>query len=166
MTDYRNDTSQKERAEVLKNDRAVHKNTFLSHTHSEEGGRFARPQTIVGSRPTVDYPRLPSGPWADPVQVPPEEPLGYSVEDVPIVGEPHEIQASIEASCGDSEASACFSYASSPQQGDATLRPALDAPSQLASSAGAERSIVCDPSDDDVEPPAPASPSPKPTRGE
>jgi hypothetical protein len=99
MTDpgqlFRNDTSQKERAEVLKNDRAVQKNTFLSHTHSDEGGRFAKPQTVIGETPTVQYPMAAPNWSSDPTGVEPS--LGFSVEDHEPVGEPGEVRASLEA---------------------------------------------------------------------
>ena len=95
MTDpgqlFRNDTSQKERAEVLKNDRAVQKNTFLSHTHSEEGGRYAKPQTVIGATPTVQYPRAAPNWSVDPTGV--EPPLGIDVNTVEPCGEKFEIEA-------------------------------------------------------------------------
>jgi hypothetical protein len=94
VTDYRNDTSQKVRAEVLKNDRAVQKNTFLSHTHSEEGGRFAKPQTVIGETPTVQYPMSAPNWSVDPVG--PEPSLGFSVDQHEAVGEYREVQASLE----------------------------------------------------------------------
>ena len=148
---FRNEASQKEREAVLRNDQRVRSgSTFLDHTHSEEGGRFAKPTNVIGSTPTVQYPRLPSGPWADPVQVPPEEPLGFSVEDHEPVGMIPEIQASLKAEAlGDVPGVA--------QCGATTEAVAQSAPPE----AGAERSIVSDPSDDDVEPPAPASLTPK-----
>jgi hypothetical protein len=86
---FRNDTSQKERAEVLKNDRAVHKNTFLSHTHSEEGGRFAKPQNVIGSEPTAQYPMAAPNWSVDPVG--PEPSLGFSVDQHEAVGEYGEV---------------------------------------------------------------------------
>jgi hypothetical protein len=97
VTDYRNDTSQKERAEVLKNDRAVQKNTFLSHTHSEEGGRYAKPQTVIGATPTVQYPMAAPNWSVDPTGV--EPPLGFDVNTVEPCGEKFEIEA-----LGDGEA--------------------------------------------------------------
>jgi hypothetical protein len=81
--------TQRERAEVLKNDRAVQKNTFLSHTHSEEGGRYAKPQTIVGSDSAVQYPMAAPN-WAnDPTGV--EPPLNIDINAIEPCGEYFEL---------------------------------------------------------------------------
>ena len=83
----------KEKAETLKQD------TLLRRTEGdlslENTGRHAKPNTVIGVD-ALSYPRLPSGPWADPVQIPPEEPLGFSVEDHEPVGTIPEVQASIK----------------------------------------------------------------------
>jgi hypothetical protein len=67
--------------------------TFLSHTHSDEGGRFAKPQQIVGSAPVPEYP---AGPNWSPQAVGVEPPLGFDINETPVVGEYHEIEKSIE----------------------------------------------------------------------
>ena len=55
-----------------------------------KAGRFAKASIVSGATPTVQYPRLPaSSPWAADM-VPPEEPLGYSVNDLSPTGELHE----------------------------------------------------------------------------
>ena len=127
MTAYQNKSSQAEREQVLRNDARVRSgSTFLDHTHSEEGGRFAKPQTIIGSDAVVQYPMAAPNWSVDPVGT--EPPLGFDVNQIEAVGEKFEI----EASCGDSEASARFSCASSPQQGDAT-EVSLEGMPQLAS---------------------------------
>src|SRR5262245_39762052 len=71
------------------------RSTYFSHAGDVElelGGRFAKltPTTVTGSEGVVRYPRQPEGsPWAsDPVGT--EPPLGYSVNAVEVVGEPHE----------------------------------------------------------------------------
>jgi len=83
------DASQAERREVLRND------TYLSRAKADAdlaagGGRFAKEVAtrVVG---VPRYPTLPAtSPWAgDPV--PDEPPLGYSIDEMPIVGEPHEV---------------------------------------------------------------------------
>jgi hypothetical protein len=67
-----------------------------------EGGRFAQDRIVSGSAPSVEYPRLPaSSPWSGP-QPGPEEPLGWSVAEVPICGEPHEVARSQEFAQQDS----------------------------------------------------------------
>jgi hypothetical protein len=64
----------------------------------ENQGRFARPATIVGTTHAPSYPQLPaSSPWSQP-DGPPEPPLGFSVEEVPLVGEAFEIERSLRAS--------------------------------------------------------------------
>jgi hypothetical protein len=76
------------------------------------GGRFAKAlgEYTVGATPTVEYPPLPDGsPWRQ-QQPPPEEPLGFSVEDMPVMGEPFEaeraylISAATSLSSGDGDA--------------------------------------------------------------
>jgi hypothetical protein len=57
-------------------------------------GRWSKPSR--GNDPATLYPALPDGPWSSSQpQPPPEEPLGYSVEDMLPVGEPHEISAAL-----------------------------------------------------------------------
>ena len=58
-------------------------------------GRFTSKPVVTGSEPGVHVPRLPaSSPWAgDPV--PPEEPLGYSINDLEVIGTPAEVERSI-----------------------------------------------------------------------
>jgi hypothetical protein len=58
-----------------------------------DAGRYK--SAISGTEPTVDYPRLPFSPWTND---PPEPPLGYSVAEVPICGEPHEVERSLAVS--------------------------------------------------------------------
>jgi hypothetical protein len=84
---------QKEREAILKNDKRV-ASTYLDHTHSEEGGRFAKPQTIVGQTQTPEYPMAAPN-WA-PQAVGVEPPLGIDVNATEPVGEYGEVTASIE----------------------------------------------------------------------
>jgi hypothetical protein len=71
-----------ERARTLENDRKVREQggTFLSHTHSDLGGRYAlvSPQTIVGADPIPNYPAA-AAHQHDPV--PQEPPLGYRIDN-------------------------------------------------------------------------------------
>jgi hypothetical protein len=82
---------------TMKEKREQIKNTYLAHTHSDEGGRFAKttPTNVIGSSP-VSYPKLQSGPWSDQPMPPEEPPLGFSVDEVPIVGESFEVEASLD----------------------------------------------------------------------
>jgi hypothetical protein len=84
--------------------RRVHKSTFFSHTHPDEGGRFAvsdqPPRHVVGSTPA---PRYPAGPnWsADPTGV--EPPLGVPIDQMEPVGEAFEVAKSLAEACDDTE---------------------------------------------------------------
>jgi hypothetical protein len=109
MTDptrpYSNDTSQQEREEVLRNDARKpysprreyepEPTTFSRFARSqanEVGGRFREVEkaTVVG----VEQPDLPAPDWAnDPSGV--ERPLGYRIDEMEAVGEPHEIEKSL-----------------------------------------------------------------------
>lgn len=65
-----------------------------------KAGRFAKPSVVSGANPTVQYPRLPaSSPWAADM-VPPEEPLGYSVNDLSPTGELHELAGPVGSDIG------------------------------------------------------------------
>jgi hypothetical protein len=63
-----------------------------------QGGRFAKGAEVTGSKPAVVYPRQPEGsPWAGDL-VPPEGPLGYSVQDdIEPNGTPQEVESSLLA---------------------------------------------------------------------
>jgi hypothetical protein len=69
----------------------------LAELQLEQGqsGRFTDKAVVVGSKPTVQYPRMPEGsPWhSDPV--PPEGPLGYAIDAQESVGEVFEVAASL-----------------------------------------------------------------------
>ena len=92
---YENETSQRERKAVLKND------TFLSRAMADDelglGGRFKRLSnaTIVGATPGPQVPTLPEGsPWSnDPVGD--ERPLGFEIDAMEPVGTEAEITRSI-----------------------------------------------------------------------
>ena len=77
---------QDEKRRILANDLSVRDSgTFLSHTHSEAGGRFAsvESQQVIGRDGAPRYPALPSSsPWAGPDLVGPEPPLGFSVDEM------------------------------------------------------------------------------------
>jgi len=88
-------------APTMKEKRELIKNTYLAHTHSDEGGRYAKttPNNVIGSSP-VSYPKLPaSSPWScDPV--PPEPPYGIDISEPPLVGEQWEIGKSLDENFG------------------------------------------------------------------
>jgi hypothetical protein len=84
----------REKVEALKNDR---RNQTLhgrasSDLDLENTGRFAKPHAVIGVD-APDYPQLPtSSPWHDD-PVGPEEPLGYDINEVAVVGEKFEVEA-------------------------------------------------------------------------
>jgi hypothetical protein len=96
---FNSPASQAERASILKEQaRSLQeertKNTRVAYNQVVDpsaGGRFAKPSQSPD--PAKLYPaQPPHSPWHhDPV--PDEEPLGFSVEDMLPVGEPHEISA-------------------------------------------------------------------------
>jgi hypothetical protein len=99
MTNYLDDISQAERRAVLKSDRDA-RNTYFERAQAdaEDGvaGRWARPAPTVvtgGSQ----YPAA-SASHSDPS--PPEEPLGYSVDEHEAVGSPAEIERSQREAAG------------------------------------------------------------------
>jgi len=103
MMNNADDIPQSERRKVIENDRKVHA-TYHSVAQSavdeDRGGRFAysgSSTTVVGSSP-VSYPQQPTGsPWAKD-ECPPEPPLGFSVDAMEPVGEPHQRTASATSS--------------------------------------------------------------------
>jgi len=79
-----------ERKAVLENDLRVRRqreqgSTFLSHTHIDDaGGRFATVNAakIVGQSPGIAA-SYPAASAAHQTELPPEPPLGYSIDDMP-----------------------------------------------------------------------------------
>jgi hypothetical protein len=83
-------SSQASRALAIEEERLANTRAALTEVVSPSGGgRFAT--TLRQQINTVEYPWLPSGPWTGP-QPPPEESLGFSVEEMPVMGEPHEAE--------------------------------------------------------------------------
>ena len=87
--------SQKEKREILANDRLV-RSTYFSQAQAsideDRGGRFSvlTPTQVVG-RSSVSYPRLPStAPANQAAIVGDEPPLGIDVNALDPAGEPHE----------------------------------------------------------------------------
>ena len=91
MTTY-DPEDQNERRRVLLNDARVREQsrngdsgTYLSHTHSEVGGRFAvtEHQTITGVVSPAPPPLPANSPWHGSDPVPDESPLGYRIDAMP-----------------------------------------------------------------------------------
>jgi hypothetical protein len=90
MTTY-DPEDQNERRRVLLNDARVREQsrngdtgTYLSHTHSELGGRFAATdhQTITGVVSPLPPPLPANSPWHGSDPVPNEPPLGYRIDEM------------------------------------------------------------------------------------
>jgi hypothetical protein len=83
MADYHNDTDQKTRKAVVKND------TYMSRAAAsvgeELGGRFKR-HVPYDVKPVPQYPRLTSGPWSCDDGQGPEPPIGYDISAAPDIG--------------------------------------------------------------------------------
>jgi len=100
MTNSADEISQREKRRILIEERQMR--TYMGQALDADldlGGRFAKVHTttVTGSSP-ISYPAQPAhSPWHhDPC--PPEPPLGYSVEEMEPVGEPHERIASATSS--------------------------------------------------------------------
>jgi len=96
---FSNNSSQRERRAVIKND-ATTFHDFAQSQADEVGGRFAKPTQVSGKDPATLYPKLPtSSPWSsDPV--PPEPPYGQDISEPPVVGESFEVEASLNQDFG------------------------------------------------------------------
>jgi hypothetical protein len=86
--------------EVLRNDKLA-RNTYFAHANDVElelGGRLAKviTTTVTGSAPVIQYPKLPTGPWSEGPGGGPEPSLGYSINEIEPVGEPHERERAVE----------------------------------------------------------------------
>jgi hypothetical protein len=92
---YNNNSSQKERRAILKND-ATTLHQFAQSEAGEVGGRFAKPAAVNASQQVVHYPKLSGGPWSDQPGPGPEPPYGEDISSPPIVGEYAEVQASLD----------------------------------------------------------------------
>jgi hypothetical protein len=124
------------------------------------GGRFAPDRYVSGSAPTTNVPPQPEGsPWAgDPV--PPEEPLGYSVNDLEATGTPVEIEASLaEQELGGTDAATSGKFLPSAKQSsvNAARVPPPELAGALGSAQGRNSRLECRD--------APAKPSEQPDDG-
>jgi hypothetical protein len=94
---FDNESSQTERRQVLANDLRARREgaTYYKLAQAEldaVGGRFAvaRPKPMI----TGQVPPMSNGPWSESADLAGVEPaLGYSVDDMPPVGEAHEAKA-------------------------------------------------------------------------
>jgi hypothetical protein len=85
-----------------------------SQVAEELGGRWSKADVVVGQKPSVVYPRLPSSsPWAsDPV--PPEEALVIDISAMEPVGTSTEIEASMAGEVGTASPPTASALAASP----------------------------------------------------
>jgi hypothetical protein len=93
------DIEQKERRALAGSTTTVttYRDRAIADLGLEAQGRFAKGVEVTGSKPAVVYPRMPEGsPWHSDM-VPPEPSLGYAIDAQEAVGEPGEIEASVNA---------------------------------------------------------------------
>jgi hypothetical protein len=87
------------RREVIANDqKQSDATTFFQQAKLSEQLDGSRSKSAVTGAKPYDVPPIPSGPWSSnwcPPMI--EEPLGFSVDEVPLCGSPLEIQKSIDA---------------------------------------------------------------------
>ena len=93
-----NESSQSERRAILRNEREVGTyHAFAAGEAGVVGGRFAARErsAVTGATPVPQYPTLPANsPFAtEPVGQ--ERPLGFPIDEMQPVGEPHEMAASL-----------------------------------------------------------------------
>jgi hypothetical protein len=93
-TPYQQEASREEKAAIIQNEKRLNTRAAMTSVLDPAlAGRFAataKADFTVGRDPTVEYPKLPDGsPWRQ-QQPPDEEPLGFSVEEMPVMGEPFE----------------------------------------------------------------------------
>src|SRR5262245_12821238 len=97
---FHNDASQSERQAILRNERKRQEeaSTLFEQAKISEALDSERSKSAVsGTKPVVDYPAIPSGPWSSGwAQPPPEPALGYSVNDLEPAGEVAEVQRSLD----------------------------------------------------------------------
>jgi hypothetical protein len=130
MTSRHNE--QRERRDLAGSTSATTFHQLASLGDQSLGSRFAAGGEVSGAQEETHYPRLPEGsPWShDPV--PPEAPLGFSVEDVEPCGTSAEIAASLDR-LGSGESEAASDPAPSPPPvslaGEGGVMGLTDAPS-------------------------------------
>jgi hypothetical protein len=98
--DYWNPFSQKERREIIANERDCFHSRAQAAVDLESGGRFAKltPNKVTGAEPISQVPRQPSGPWAhgDPGAPDPVTDQFGDVNEMESTGSHVEIEKSLE----------------------------------------------------------------------
>jgi hypothetical protein len=161
------DATAQEKLEALFNEQKLRNaqrkdaSTFQSRAQAEADevrGRFAQIEKadVVGTAATVQYPRLPENSWVnDPV--PPEGPLGFSVDAHEAVGEVFELEASLGAATVTPSVADLRDVTTTEASIGCDLDPQSAVASPSSHLAGVERSVAGNPSGDVFEP-APAIP--------
>jgi hypothetical protein len=105
---FRTDATNSEKLEALFNEQKLRNaqrrndaSTFHQFAQSQDAlenqGRHSKP-AIIQNSPATQFPRLPETSWPNQAAVVgPEESLGFDINETPVVGEAHEVAASIEA---------------------------------------------------------------------
>jgi hypothetical protein len=117
---YQQDASMALKHEIVKNDQRVHRDTNFSRAQADfslaQQGRHAQAINLTGRYDGEN--RIPRQPATSPsnqmAMVPDEPPTGYPIHETPIVGEPHEIAASLaNEQKGTSEVRCCDGHSQS-----------------------------------------------------
>ena len=98
-----NNATRKEREEALRESMlptTYHRLGQVGADLDEPGGRFREKQTITGEQKAAQYPAS-SSPWSAQADPGLEPSLGYSVNDMEVCGEAHEIEQSLAAPSSD-----------------------------------------------------------------
>jgi hypothetical protein len=118
-----NDSSPAERRRLVRQSGGSYRDIALGEAGTV-GGRWAMESKtkVVGSSP-IAYPRQPeTSPWGSDL-VGPEPSLGYSIEEHPAVGEPHEIEKSLRETSGGEGVIQTAPSNGSPKSGDVEAPP-------------------------------------------
>jgi len=97
--------TRRETALTQEEKRRIQRDTPFTRTLAEEGmvgGRYGviSKTHVTGATSAPQYSALPESSWVNQgASVPPEEPLGYSVEEVPVVGTRSEVERSLAVAC-------------------------------------------------------------------
>jgi hypothetical protein len=117
---FSNSSSMAERRRILQQEQA---STLFERARVAEQLDGERSKSAVtGTKPTQDFPAIPSGPWSSTYgQLRPEPPLGYSVEDQEPTGEAFEVARSLEELAASSSAPSSASSPEAVETSDAAI---------------------------------------------
>ena len=103
MAEYQSNATQQEKLEALQHD-SYH--SRAQHNVNDAGGRFQTltSTTVIGTAGSSVQQQPDNSPWAQGFDQNVEPALGFSVDEMPAVGTPAEVQASLGAAAARTEA--------------------------------------------------------------